>query len=53
MHVGMLDNLCQHLSYIRQDVTLPRNDSYKTKRTYRPNVLSPYRLKNKLSSLFT
>ena len=28
----------------------PRND---TKRTYRPNVLSSYRLKNKFSSPFT
>ena len=36
-----------------EGATLPRNDNFNLIRTYRPNVLSSYRLKNKLSSLFT
>ncbi len=40
-------------SYIYKILKQVQDDIYSLKRTYRPNVLSPYRLKNKLSSPFT
>ena len=40
-------------SYIYKILKQVQDDIYSLKRTYRPNVLSPYRLKNKHSSPFT
>ncbi len=52
-HVDVLDNSCQYLSCNLKSTTQSHNYNFNSRRTYRPNVLSSYRLKNKLSSLFT
>ena len=49
-HVDILDNSCQHLSCNLMSATQPHNDNFNSKLTY---LLTSYRLKNKLSSLFT
>ena len=51
-HVDVLDNSCQYLSCNLKSTTQSHNYNFNSRRTYRPNVLSSYRLKNKLSSLF-
>ena len=52
-HIDMLDNSCQYLSCNLKSATQPHNYNFNSRRSNRPNVLSCYRLKNKLSSLFT